>query len=140
MRAMASLKYSGTCSLYVSSQMKSTMIKAYVTPVLIYGTETLSLNANEMTRLVNVHNSIVKSIICLSKFSHHTQLLLALKIITMENIMKKNKLSFTLRLLRYGLTKTLCIHRLMKIDDGRYVAKNDIIKDVWNEVSNILDG
>jgi hypothetical protein len=107
MKAVSAVKYTGICTLYVSSKMKSMMIKVSLTPVLLYASETIWWATQEENKLENFFSKIYR-------------LALTLQL---------NQLKSFLRLLRYGLKRNLCIHRLEHINYNNYGSRNDVIKE-----------
>jgi len=73
---------------------------------LLYGIESLNLNAKQTDRLATSETSIVKRMLKLAAF-HHSDLLDALKLNTMSEKLDIIKSAFMVRLMRINYTKSI---------------------------------
>ncbi len=57
--------------------LKAQLFKTYIRPILYYGLENISLNIGETKKLQRTESTLFKMMLCISKFCHSTELLLA---------------------------------------------------------------
>jgi hypothetical protein len=79
-KAIYSFSSAGMAYPGLHAEAKTYIWKTIGVPTLTYGMETLSLSANDIKRLSSVSATTLKSVFGLSKRSHHTDFLGALKI------------------------------------------------------------
>ena len=85
--ASVGLSYPG-----LNSEVKSFLWNSIGNPILLYGMESVALSRNDLNTLKTTQGNIIKRIMGINKRSHHSKLLKALKIPTVENVLRNNAL------------------------------------------------
>ena len=81
------------------TSVKSYLWKTVCCPTMIYAMDCVPLSKSDVTQLKSAQGSIIKNVMGLSKRQHHSQLLHALKIPTVVDVIYKNTYSFYHRVL-----------------------------------------
>ena len=89
-RSFYGLSSSEMCYPGLSSEAKSYIWKTVRSPVLTYGLECVYLNKTGINKLESLQGRCIKEAIGVSKRSHHSDLLTAMGINTVNNIVNKN--------------------------------------------------
>ena len=76
----------------LNSEVKAFLWNSIGCPILSYGMESIALSCSDIKTLKTTQGNIIKRINGLNKRSHHSNLLNALKIPTIEDVIKKNSL------------------------------------------------
>ena len=76
----------------LDSDVKAFLWKSIGSPLLAYGMESLALSNGDLKVLKTTQGNIIKRIMGLNKRSHHSKLLKALKVPSMEDVIQKNSL------------------------------------------------
>ena len=93
-------------------------------PILLYGCETLSLSPNNFKQLNSLQGTILKSVCGLGKRSHHSNLLKAASIDTIESQLAYHTISLFSRIFKVDSPlKNLNLYFMSK-----YIADNTLIK------------
>ena len=84
--------------LLVDYPIQLLIMKSIGVPTLLYGTECICLSKSDIHVLESTQSTIVKHIFGLCKRSHHTNLLMALKIPKIEDVIMRNAIMFLRRI------------------------------------------
>ena len=120
------LSYPGVCT-----DVKSYIWKTVGIPSLMYGMECINLKKCEVDKLNSAQCNIIKSILGLSRRSHHTSLLLALDIPRIDDILRKQTVNFFNRIFRVeSPLRTLQLYLMNEFVSGKGIVKGTIIERV----------
>ena len=89
------MSYPGLCA-----SAKSYIWKSVGVPTLLYATECIHLNSGNLRDFKSCQGTIIKQAMGLGKRRHHTNLLSALNIPSLEAVIKKNTLNFYKRIFK----------------------------------------
>lgn len=96
-----------------SADVQAYLFKHICQPTLLYGLDCMKLSRNDFVKLESVQGKLIKQSLGLSKRSHNTQLLAALNIHKVEDIVINNTLSLFHRICQSpSPTRTLVLHDL----------------------------
>ena len=106
-----------------------TSVKSYLwniigSPTLLYGMECVHLSKSDICLLKSTQGSIIKHVMGVNKRSHHTNLLKALNITPVDELIENNMLQLYHRIFS---TDTPLTH-LQSIFLAKYLSSNNIIK------------
>ena len=101
------------CYPGVMSDTKSYLFRTICQPTLLYGLDAVDLNKNMMKKLENAQGGIMKRVCGIPKRSHHTQLLQALNISSVNNMLVKSVTSLYTRIFKVNSPlRDLCVYDL----------------------------
>jgi len=110
------LRSIGIDSNALSVKTKIHMYKTYLRPLLTYGLECLTLTKTQIDDLKLAESNLVKKVIGISKYCHHSDLMPALGLDNIETVIKDLTLGFNKRLCDNPFTKELLDHRYHEIN------------------------
>jgi hypothetical protein len=84
----------------LNANVKTYLWKSIGAPTLLYGTECIPLSKSNLKDINSTQGTIVKSVMGVSKRSHHTELLQALNIEKVDSVVTRNSLNFYNRLFK----------------------------------------
>ena len=90
---MPYLSLENRAPLWFTSQWTSVLYSLCGSPAMGYGMDSVSLSRSDLSQLVSAQGCIIKKAMGFPKRSHHSQLLTALQIPSMEHIIVKNTAS-----------------------------------------------
>ena len=117
--ASVGLSYPG-----LNSDVKSFLWKSIGNPILLYGMESVAMSKNDINILKSTQSNIIKRIMGFNKRSHHSKLLKALKISSIEHMLKIN----ALRLYKNIFKTDTPARDLQALLLAKYIKKGSIIK------------
>ena len=90
----------GLCYPGLHTDAKKYLWTTICQPVLTYGAECVNLSKNVISQMESMQGTLVKNFLGIGKRSHHSQLLRALHIPSVEEVIKNNTLSLFHRIIK----------------------------------------
>ena len=97
-RVYYSYNNAGMCYPGLSTDVKSYLWTSVCLPVLTYGSECLQLSKKDIQKLDSTQGALIKHFLGLGKRSHHSNLVRALNLPSVEEVLKRQTLSLYYRL------------------------------------------
>jgi hypothetical protein len=117
------LKTHGLNSRLMHPYLKAQLFKTYIRPILYYGLENISLNIGETKKLQRTESTLFKMMLCISKFCHSTELLLAFGIESFQNKFRMIKYAYFGRLMTNKCTRKFLNEQLEVLKTQNYPEK-----------------
>ena len=108
----------------LNSDVKAFLWNSICCPILEYGMESIMISQSDIKALKTTQGNIIKRIMGINKHSHHSKLLMALKIPVVEDVITKNSLCLYKNIFKTNTPSRDLQSALL----AGYVIKGSIIK------------
>ena len=108
----------------LNSDVKAFLWNSICCPILVYGMESIMISQSDIKALKTTQGNIIKRIMGINKRSHHSKLLMALKIPVVEDVITKNSLCLYKNIFKTNTPSRDLQSALL----ARYVIKGSITK------------
>ncbi len=103
--------------------------KICLLPCLLYGTECVPIAPKHAQQLSSAQGGMIKQYLCLGKYSHHSDLLQAMGIDTIDDSVSRRTCNVFVKIFQAESTvRKLCIHLFSK-----YICSGAVVKDTLLE-------
>ena len=123
-RSMFRLSPYGMCYPGLHASVKSYLWKAIGAPTLLYGSDCIPLSSNNIKDLISSQGTIIKNVLGLSKRNHHTNLMHALDIKKVDDMVMKNTVNFYNRIFKVDTPLSNLQYKFL----SHYIATGKLIK------------
>ena len=132
-RAMYSLVSAGCSYPGLSTDAKVYMWKTIGRSTLTYNMETLSINKSQLKKIESVQGTAIKRMLGIPIMNHHSNILQAVNVTSLQNIINNNTLSLWRRIFTSeSPTKLLCAHSLAHYITSGKVTPGTLLSRLLN--------